>query len=365
MSLKRSSFDCDDDTNTPKRLRGGGIVEDNDDDINIVADDFVDDLDIEDAILMDDPPEEDDDHDAHDTADAILLPEQLSETLKSKWTRPKLTITTNDEDLSFQWLDIDVISGKPLTQNPNPNARHVIGATATSASGTTTMTPQVPILRVYGVTMQGHSVAAFLHGFTPYAYFALPPSSAQWDTSDATLRQVRFLLNSKLQMASRGTHHSSGGGGSSSSSSGAATAPPDLVLSVAMVNNYTSLVGYNSKYDKFLKIHVALPQLVPTLKRVLEQEGISWPSSSSSSVSSSSPPTQLAAFECNVPFVLRFMIDCDISGAGWLTLPQNTYQIRRNSPQTHCQVSLCVLVVCVEDICMVSCVICCEGNGTP
>ena len=69
-----------------------------------------------------------------------------------------------------------------------------------------------------------------------------------------------------------------------------------------------------------------------TLKRIMEEgidlAGVRAPHGN-----------EYAAFECNVPFVLRYMIDNDISGAGWLTLPQKTYQVRQASDQkTHCQV---------------------------
>lgn len=46
-------------------------------------------------------------------------------------------------------------------------------------------------------------------------------------------------------------------------------------------------------------------------------------------------------FECNVLFLLRYMIDQEISGAGWLTLPKSTYKIRNKNEQvTHCQMEV-------------------------
>jgi hypothetical protein len=265
----------------PKRLRGGGF------------DDFVEDL-FDDDQMMEQEQQEPPPIDS-------LLPKDLSETMKSKWSRAPVKILGNDEDLSFQWLDIDLIGGKALGQNPNMSKK-VLGA----AQG------QVPILRVYGVTMEGNSVAAFLHGFTPYAYFALPPGM-DFDSSEATLSQLRSILNTKLQAAARGFDKTM-----------------DMVHGVKYLDNYTSIMGYDSKHIRFLKIHVAMPNLIAPLKRIMEQ-GVPMPGQSFD--------TEFAAFECNVPFVLRFMIDCDISGAGWLTLPKSTFQIRRGSKLTHCQVS--------------------------
>jgi DNA polymerase delta subunit 1 len=86
-------------------------------------------------------------------------------------------------------------------------------------------------------------------------------------------------------------------------------------------------MGYETPHTKFLKVHVAMPSLVPTLKRIMEQ-----------GVNLMGQAVQFQPFECNVPFVLRYMVDNDIAGAGWLTLPKQTYQIRRDRQQTHCQV---------------------------
>jgi DNA polymerase delta subunit 1 len=280
---------CDYVIPSPKRLRGGGV----EDDMEFPEEepDFVEDIDYDLSI----PSEMEGDDEIN------LLPQDLTETMKSKWCRPPVSVTSNDVDLSFQWLDMDVIGGKPLKENPNPTASKVVGAS----------TGQVPILRIYGVTMEGNSVAAFLHGFTPYCYFAVPSGL---DTTDRTLGQLRTILNQKLlQAATRGADTTS-----------------DMVLSIRCVENYTSLLGFQSKHNKFLKIHVAMPTMVPTLKRVMEQ-GINWPGQNYD--------TSLSPFECNVPFVLRFMIDRGVSGAEWLTLPKATYQIRRGAKQTHCQVS--------------------------
>ena len=55
----------------------------------------------------------------------------------------------------FQQLEVDYCAGKPDGVFCAPSQRGV---------------PQVPILRMYGVTAAGHSVCAFLHGFEPYFF---------------------------------------------------------------------------------------------------------------------------------------------------------------------------------------------------
>ncbi len=81
-----------------------------------------------------------------------------------------------------------------------------------------------------------------------------------------------------------------------------------------------------------------MPSLVPGAKRVVD-EGI-----------------QVAelgfvhgqTFESNVPFVMRFMIDNNISGADWIELPPNTYSVRSanshgRNPTSRCTVEVDVV----------------------
>ncbi len=51
-----------------------------------------------------------------------------------------------------------------------------------------------------------------------------------------------------------------------------------------------------------------------TLERGLEFEGL--------------PYRQYQCFEANMPFVLRFMIDRDITGCCWLEAPAHSYRVR-------------------------------------
>jgi DNA polymerase delta subunit 1 len=65
-----------------------------------------------------------------------------------------------------------------------------------------------------------------------------------------------------------------------------------------------------------------MPSLVPGAKRLID-EGIS--------LGSELGFVHGQTYESNVPFVMRFMIDCNISGADWIELPSNTYSLRSNS----------------------------------
>ena len=72
----------------------------------------------------------------------------------TKWQRPALEkpIDQKSDTLVFQQFDVDYYTGQPLGGMPG-----------------STVGP-VPILRIYGVDMDGHSITAHIHGFSPYFY---------------------------------------------------------------------------------------------------------------------------------------------------------------------------------------------------
>jgi DNA polymerase delta subunit 1 len=276
-----------------KRLRGGGEgigdyfpePEDEDFDIQIM----------EDQPIMDE--------EALGALDSVFS--DITEAQRKRWLRPLNKVTDNSQDVSFQCFDMDTIGGNPLERNPNElveDRSRVLGSS----------TGQVPIIRAYGVTGDGNSVAVFIHGFTPYCYFALP-AGATFDNTEDNLAKIRASLNNRLEGSSRNGKLI------------------EYCRSVSYVTSYKSIMGYDSPHTHFFKVRVAMPTLVPTLKRIME-EGIELAGVESNE-------NYYSGFECNVPFVLRYMIDQDIQGAGWLTLPQKAYQVRAaDKKQTHCQV---------------------------
>lgn len=280
--------------NEVKRLRGGGRGED-----DPPEDFFPDEEDFMDEMV------EVGDEQAEQIPDVDI---ETAESMRKRWVRPPISVKNNEEDVNMQWLDIDMIAGVPLSENPNKNRGRVIGST----------NGQVPVIRVYGVNESGNSVATYIHGYTPYGYFALPPNST-FEDSDENLGKIRHYINTQLEAASRQSRL------------------PEYCRAVQYIDNHKSIMGYDTPDTRFFKVMVAMPTLIPPLKRIMEG-GIDLP------CVSTSESNIYQAFECNVPFVLRYMIDRDISGAGWLTLPGGTYQIRDESKkQTHCQVGRCLL----------------------
>jgi DNA polymerase family B, exonuclease domain len=303
MSPTKRALTADDEhffMASPKRLRGGGFDDDDEDgDYNRKKTATPHEEDLFDDELA--PPGAD----FEDIPDDILkeVEKGIAQPVQQRWKRPDLPEDfSNATDLNFQWLDIDIVGGKPLAENPNKTRKHVIGS----------QNNQVPVLRCYGVNEDGYSITAFIHGFTPYAYFAIPHTLGIDKLTDMQEAAIRVDLNNNLKASARGTAHLD-----------------SAVIGVKLVRDHQSIFGYNSPDRTFLKVYVALPTLIPALKRMMEDITIA-----------ALAPQRLtyAAYECNVPFVLRYMVDRDVPGAGWLTLPAKTYQIRTAGKESHAQV---------------------------
>lgn len=142
--MKRSPLSCpaedDWDLAPSKRLRGGGGTG-NEEQY------YLDDQDLEDHM---EPPE---DIDSPPDTRPSVFPDIAEET-RQRWLRPVNQITDNSADVNLQCLDMDLTVGKPLEKNPNESQSRVVGAT----------NGQVPVIRAYGVSEAGNSVAVFIHG---------------------------------------------------------------------------------------------------------------------------------------------------------------------------------------------------------
>jgi DNA polymerase delta subunit 1 len=179
-------------------------------------------------------------------------------------------------------------SGTPL--ETNPAGGEVVGLRE----------GPVPVIRLYGVTRQGRSVLATVHGFTPYFYVSLPASA---DLSDSALGQLRVILDQRLKDRAKGDEKRLN----------------TCVVGIEKVPGKQSLLGYYFGATKdFVKVYVALPSLVPSLKRMFD-DGVSLPNGTL---------IRGATYESNVPFVLRFMIDNNIQGADWIELPPKSFSVR-------------------------------------
>ncbi|XP_077313237.1 DNA polymerase delta catalytic subunit [Lithobates pipiens] len=221
-------------------------------------------------------------NEAHSDADMLPVV-KLSDKISPKWLRPSLPhIDPLKDSVCFHQIELDHYVGTPVPG--------MLGATQ----------GPVPIIRVFGITAAGNSVFCHIHGFAPYFYVPCQPGFKQEHLSDfkkelnnAVIKDMRSNKDNISQAV--------------------------LAVDICMKEN---MYGYHGKRSMpFLKITMALPRLIAPAKRLLEQ-GLRF----------GTFPTQCyQAYEANIDFEIRFMVDNDIVGCNWLELPAGKYRIRKES----------------------------------
>eukprot|EP00124_Ichthyophonus_hoferi_P000144 Ihof_evm8s5 gene=Ihof_evmTU8s5 len=211
-----------------------------------------------------------------------------AEDLKQVWRRPVARpINACSDSLAFQQIDVDFYTGSPLQGMPGVR------------------TGQVPIIRMYGVNDKGNSVLCHIHGFLPYFYISAPRN---FDANDCEM--IRGCLNRAVRDQERN---------------------PEVVVAVD-VKKKENIYGYRSstKVD-FLRITTCLPKQLNAVRRACET-GVDF---------GKYGVQAFAPYESNIEYVLRFMIDNDVTGCNWIELPAGKYRVRRqNDKSSRCQYEL-------------------------
>ncbi|KAJ3019409.1 DNA-directed DNA polymerase delta [Thoreauomyces humboldtii] len=194
------------------------------------------------------------------------------------WKRPYLEpIEPRTRSIAFQQIDIDdVVQSYP---SELANAYHLTEAAT---------------LRMYGCTMEGHSVTCHVHGFLPYFYVPAPMDYRP-EHKEAMLRALNESLRAQRSPSA---------------------------LDVQMVLK-SSIYGYHGKKKAlFLRIVLRLASFVSQTKRIFNQgfqvQGLGRVSAD-------------PCYESNIPYPLRFMIDAKVQGASWVELVPAKYQVRNSS----------------------------------
>ncbi|XP_055528317.1 DNA polymerase delta catalytic subunit [Wyeomyia smithii] len=214
----------------------------------------------------------------------------------AKWSRPKpREYDPNQDVLVFQQIDIEHYVGQPLPGMPGAQ----IGP--------------VPVMRMFGITEEGNSVCAHVHGFTPYLYVAAPRGF-----NKSHLAEFRAALDKSVLNDMRSNKDN----------------VQEAVLDVELVQRQ-SILGYNGEEKfTFIKVTVALPRLCAAVKRLLEKE----------QMMPSMDFQDCRVYESNIDFDIRFMVDTDVVGCSWIELPAGSWQLRKKgkhpNPETRCQIEV-------------------------
>ncbi|KAG0246374.1 DNA-directed DNA polymerase delta [Mortierella sp. GBA43] len=158
---------------------------------------------------------------------------------------------------------------------------------------------QMPVVRFYGITETGNSVICHVTGFLMYFYVPAPPGfkiehiPAFQTSLEASMEKGNSIAKVEWKMKE-------------------------------------SIYGYfGGEKSPFLKITVKDPKHISAAKRSLER-GISF-----AEFDDFSPPV---TFENNISYMLRFMIDCKVTGANWIELPSGSYSLR-SDPKSNAQIN--------------------------
>ncbi|XP_042438291.1 DNA polymerase delta catalytic subunit [Zingiber officinale] len=220
----------------------------------------------------------------------ILLRDEALSSRLSKWKRPALSPSylSGSENIVFQQLEIDYVIGEShkelLLSSSGPSA----------------------ILRIFGVTREGHSVCCHVHGFEPYFYIKCPMGMGPDDIS-----RFHQTLEGRMRESNRNNNVAR------------------FIRRIELVQKKSIMCYQKDQSHPFLKIVVALPTMVASCRGILEKgitiEGIG--------------SRNFDTYESNILFALRFMIDCNIVGGNWIEVPAGSYRKVIKS-MSYCQLEL-------------------------
>uniref|UniRef100_A0A8C6KII3 DNA polymerase n=1 Tax=Nothobranchius furzeri TaxID=105023 RepID=A0A8C6KII3_NOTFU len=212
--------------------------------------------------------------------DVIPVGDLFSADLNPRWKRPHAPMLNSSSDtLVFQQIDLDYYLGPSVAGMPGQSQANV------------------PIIRMFGVTDSGNSVCCHVHGFAPYFYVPAPNGF-----KPDYLGEFKRELNSVVLKDMRSNKDNI-----------------SITVLAVDITRKESMYGYHGQRSlDFLRITMAMPRLIAPAKRLLEQ-GFKF---------GHYPIQNYQAYEANIDFEIRFMVDSDVVGCCWIELPKGKYRVR-------------------------------------
>ncbi|KAF9931664.1 DNA-directed DNA polymerase delta, partial [Modicella reniformis] len=150
---------------------------------------------------------------------------------------------------------------------------------------------QLPVIRFYGITEAGNSVICHVTGFQPYFYIPAPLGF-----KIENIPALKAALEAAIEKG-------------------------NSIIKIEWKLKISIYKYYGDEKSPFLKITLREPKFVAAAKRSIEK-GISFEGFKNISDQT---------FESNIAYLLRFMIDCKVTGANWIELPAGSYKLRNDS----------------------------------
>jgi DNA polymerase delta subunit 1 len=204
-----------------------------------------------------------------------------------EWCRPVPPPNYEPEELNLQLIDMDYVTfKKPGDMMP------------------------YSVIRMHAVTTEGYYFLVHVHGFRPYFYVALPDAVDDVNLLKSSLNTA--LLNSpqfqsQLRLFPKVKIHG----------------PVCDVTDES--GNVKNIMHYDSKLPHVYKIVVASPNLVTMLRNILTQKR-----TSGGFTLNGKKYQYLQTFDSNLLYVVRFMVDTDIVGMSWFTIPYQSSNVKEN-----------------------------------
>lgn len=156
------------------------------------------------------------------------------------------------------------------------------------------------VVRLFGVTEEGHSICCNVTDFLHYFYVPAPVNFRKED-----LPQLQKGLDSSFMHM---VHH----------------------LEISMKE---SLWGYSGNVQSpFIKVVMKDPKSIHKVRSAFERGHVNYEGFSQ---------REITTFD-NIAYVLRLMIDCGITGMSWITLPKGKYEMIHHNNVTRCQLELSI-----------------------
>ncbi|CDJ70333.1 DNA polymerase delta catalytic subunit, putative [Eimeria necatrix] len=190
-----------------------------------------------------------------------------------------------------------------------------------------------PMVRLYGVTASGLSVMCNVHGFYPYCYCECPAAlaaamrqaasagSGSWQQNAVTEALRSVVDDYVLKSHAQGKTY-------------------DKRILDVRCEEKESLMYYSpSKAGQlFFRITAASPQMISGIRGFIESGIWLRIPDGFGKLSGQQVALPETAYEANIPFVLRYMVDSDITGCCWIRVKKGRYSIRPASlRESRCQ----------------------------
>lgn len=217
-----------------------------------------------------------------------------TQSTNSRWSRPPPPVMDSlKEKFIFQQIDVDNYNGQPMHGMPGSQ-----------------LAP-VPIMRMYGVTIDGNSVCCHVHGFTPYFYVTVPPNF-----TENSCHSFKDNLNKAILEDLRSNKDNI----------------KEAVLEVRLIKAKSIMYYKGDDEITFAKISVALPRLIAAAKRLTERQPLTF------------GLMDPMYYETNIDFDIRFMVDTSVVGCSWIEIPPKKWFLRTKQskvkPITRCQIEI-------------------------